>query len=80
MMRPVPLKYRFRCKAWLSRFDRVAADMNILLGLFAIGLGILDGTILIAERGIEHLPQVTRVAYVEAAATPAIPGGRNLLP
>jgi hypothetical protein len=81
MIRPVPLKYRLRSKAWLSRFDRIMADLNIVLAVFAIGLAALDGTILIAKRGIDRLPQMTRVTYVEATtAVSALPAGQKLLP
>jgi hypothetical protein len=55
-------------REWLCRLDRIAADLNILLLMFAIGLATLDLTFIIAEQVIDRLPQVTRVGYVNEPA------------
>lgn len=49
---------------WLRRLDRLAADLNIVLVMFAIGLGILDLTFVFSQRLLELLP-VTRVVYTD---------------
>jgi hypothetical protein len=56
----------------LRRLDRIAADLNVLLIAFAIGLASLDLTVLVAQHVIDRLPQMTRVVYVDppAVSTP----------
>ena len=43
-------------REWLRRLDRIAADLNILLLMFAIGLATLDLTFIVAEQVIDRLP------------------------
>lgn len=57
-------------REWLGRLDRIAADLNVLLVMFAIGLATLDLTFLVTQRVIDRLPEVTRITYV---AQPALP-------
>ena len=52
-------------KEWLRRLDRIAADLNVLLVMFVIGLAMLDLTFLVTQRLIDRLPEVTRVTYVD---------------
>jgi hypothetical protein len=47
----------------LRRIDRVAADLNVLLVVVAIGLATLDVTFLITQKVVDHLPPVTRISY-----------------
>ena len=49
----------------VNRLDRVAADLNILLVLFAIGLGIMNLTVLLGENLVRHLPEMMRVTVVD---------------
>jgi hypothetical protein len=46
----------------LQRVDKVAADLNVLLLVFAVGLATLDFTFLVTQKVIDRLPQVTRLA------------------
>ena len=48
--------------------DRIAADLNLLLVVIAIGLATLDVTFLITQKVVDHLPPVTRMTY-DAAPT-----------
>ena len=59
-------------KEWMRRLDRAAADLNVLLVVFAIGLAALDVTFLLSQQLIDRLPQVTRV--VDAERPTAAPG------
>ncbi len=59
-------------REWMRRLDRAAADLNVLLVVFAIGLAALDVTFLFSQQLIDRLPQVTRVVDVERPA--AAPG------
>ena len=43
-------------REWLRRVDRYAADLNVVLLLFAIGLATLDVTFVISRRVIDRLP------------------------
>jgi len=52
----------------LERVDRIAADLNVVLLIFAVGLATLDLTFLVTQRVVDRLPQVTRLAD---NATPA---------
>jgi len=54
----------------MRRFDRAAADLNVPLLVFAIGLAALDVTFLFSQQLIDRLPQVTRVVDVERPAAP----------
>ena len=40
----------------LCRFDRLAADLDAILFMFAIGLALLDATCLVAQRVVDWLP------------------------
>jgi len=72
MHRDPPLPNRSVPREWLRRLDRIAADLNVILAMFAIGLAMLDLTVLASERVIDRLPQVTRVV-AETPATAANP-------
>jgi hypothetical protein len=61
---------RLSVKTLLRRIDKIAADLNVLLVVVAIGLAALDMTFFVTLRVVDHLPQVTRVTY-EAAPTPS---------
>jgi hypothetical protein len=53
----------------LRRIDRLAADLNVLLVLFAIGLATLDLTFLFSQRLLDRLPEITRVTYTDTQPT-----------
>jgi hypothetical protein len=59
---------RIPIRDMLRRIDRVAADLNVLLVVVAIGLATLDVTFLITQKVVDHLPPVTRMTY-DAAPT-----------
>jgi predicted Kef-type K+ transport protein len=46
----------------LRRADRVAADLNVILVVFTVGLATLDLTCLVAQKVISQLPDLTRLA------------------
>jgi hypothetical protein len=54
---------RLSIKEKLRRVDRVAADLNVLLVVIAIGLAALDVTFLITQKVVDNLPPITRVSY-----------------
>jgi len=45
----------------VQRVDKVAADLNVVLLIFAVGLATLDFTFLVTQKVVDRLPQVTRV-------------------
>lgn len=60
------LSLQKRLPAWretLRRIDRVAADLNVLLIVIAIGLATLDFTFLVTKKVVDSLPPVTRLAH-----------------
>ncbi len=67
-------------KEWLRRLDRIAADLNVLLIMFAIGLATLDLTFFVSQRLIDRLPEVTRVVYVAEPAPPNVAAGQRSAP
>jgi len=50
-------------KEFWHRVDRVAADLNVLLVVIAIGLAALDFTFLVTQKAIDTLPPVTRISH-----------------
>jgi hypothetical protein len=72
MQRESPPPHHSQRREWLRRLDRIAADLNVLLIAFAMGLASLDLTVLVAQHVIDRLPQMTRVVYVDppAVSTP----------
>ena len=67
-------------KEWLRRLDRIAADLNVLLIMFAIGLATLDLTLFVSQRLIDRLPEMTRVVYVAEPAPPNVAAGQRSVP
>jgi hypothetical protein len=45
----------------MQRVDKIAADLNVVLLIFAVGLATLDFTFLVTQKVVDRLPQVTRV-------------------
>jgi hypothetical protein len=45
----------------MERIDKVAADLNVVLIVFAVGLATLDFTFMVTQKVIDRLPQVTRM-------------------
>ena len=66
------MRVTFKKSRWptqlLERVDRIAADLNVVLLIFAVGLATLDLTFFVTQRVVDRLPQVTRLAD---NATPA---------
>jgi hypothetical protein len=54
----------------LRRIDRVAADLNVLLVVVAIGLAALDLSILLSQKIVDNLPPVTRISYDTSPHSP----------
>ncbi len=46
----------------MQRVDKIAADLNVVLLIFAVGLATLDLTFLVTQKVVDRLPQVTRLA------------------
>jgi hypothetical protein len=81
MLRKPALSNQSRRREWLRRLDRIAADLNVILLMFAIGLATLDLTFIVTQRVIDRLPQVTRVVYADGAAASArLTTGQSDLP
>jgi hypothetical protein len=66
MMRPFSPRSRLSIKEVFRRVDRIAADLNVLLVVIAIGLATLDMTFLVAQKVVNNLPPITRVSYDQA--------------
>ena len=64
----------------MRRLDRFAADLNIVLIMFAIGLATLDLTFLVTQRVVERLPELVRVNYVEQSASAGDAAAQKALP
>jgi hypothetical protein len=58
----VTLKKTRRSGNFMRRIDKVAADLNVILLVFAVGLATLDFTFLVTQKVVDRLPQVTRLA------------------
>ena len=69
----VTLKKTRKASQLLERIDRIAADLNVVLLIFAVGLATLDLTFMVTQKVVDRLPQVTRLADDAApvATTPA---------
>lgn len=48
---------------FVRRLDRVAADINVVLLVIALGLATLDITFFVTEAVVDHLPPVTHASY-----------------
>jgi hypothetical protein len=54
----------------VQRVDKVAADLNVVLLIFAVGLATLDFTFLVTQKVVERLPEVTRMVPAQPDHTP----------
>jgi hypothetical protein len=70
MLTPRLPQARPSLRDWLQRLDRIAAELNVLLLVVALGLATLDFTFFVTERLIDNLPPVTHVNY-DTPDTPA---------
>ncbi len=59
-------------KQYLATLDRAGAQVNALLVVIAIGLVVLDMTVLLSQHVIARLPQVERLTDANNAAPAAI--------
>lgn len=55
----------------MERVDKVAADLNVVLIVFAVGLATLDFTFMVTQKVIDRLPQVTRMSD-DASPSPVV--------
>ena len=69
MMKRLSPQNRLSIKETLRRVDRVAADLNVLLVVVAIGLAALDMTFLLTQTVVDNLPPITRISYDQAPPT-----------
>jgi len=69
----VTFKKTRRASPLMQRVDKIAADLNVVLLVFAVGLATLDLTFMVTQKVVDRLPQVTRLADDAApvATTPA---------
>ena len=75
------LSGRVRRSQLFSRLDRIAAEMNAVLIVVAIGLAVLDMTVYASEQIARRLPEVVRVTYSSEPAVPAaLPAGQLMHP
>ena len=65
------LKKMRRPAQLLERVDRIAADLNVVLLVFAVGLATLDLTFLVTQRVVDRLPQVTRLVDDASPVAPS---------
>jgi len=63
MTNPLLPNNRLSLKGLVGRLDRVAAELNVLLVVIAIGLAALDMTFFVTQAAINHLPPITRISY-----------------
>lgn len=61
---------------FIQRIDKIAADLNVVLLVFAVGLATLDLTFMVTEKVVERLPQVTRMAPDTATDLTAPPSNK----
>jgi hypothetical protein len=66
MMKRLFSQNRPSLRQMLRRIDSVAADLNVLLVVIAIGLATLDMTFFLTRKVVDHLPPITHVAHDEA--------------
>jgi len=69
MIKRLSPQKRLSIREMLRRVDRVAADLNVLLVVVAIGLAALDMTFLLTQTVVDNLPPITRVSYDQAPPT-----------
>ena len=63
MINPLSPQTRTSLRTLIGRIDRVAADLNVLLVVIALGLATLDFTFLVTKKVVENLPPITHVSY-----------------
>jgi hypothetical protein len=66
MIKRLSPQTRLSIKEKLGRIDRVAADLNVLLVVVAIGLAVLDVTFVVTQAAIDNMPPITRISYDQA--------------
>ena len=57
----------------IGRIDKIAADLNVVLLIFAVGLATLDLTFMVTQKVVDRLPQVTRLADDSTPAADSTP-------
>ena len=68
LLHPSP-KMRVALKEIVHRLDRVAADLNVLLVVIAIGLATLDFTFFVAQKAVDSLPPITHISQDGPSST-----------
>ena len=66
MIKRLSPQNRLSIREMLRRVDRVAADLNVLLVVLAIGLAALDMTFFVTKSVVDNLPPITRISYDQA--------------
>lgn len=52
------LPNRQTVRQWFRRVDKFAADLNVVLVMFVIGLALLDVTFLVSHEVLNNLPAI----------------------
>jgi hypothetical protein len=63
MLKRLSTQNRLSIREMFRRIDRVAADLNVLLVVVAIGLAALDMTFLLTQAVVANLPPITHISY-----------------
>jgi hypothetical protein len=63
MMNRLSPRKRLPIREMTNRLDRVAAELNMVLMVIALGLATLDFTFFVSEKVIDNLPPITHVSY-----------------
>jgi hypothetical protein len=69
MINPLLPLARLPLKQIIRRLDAVAADLNVLLVVFALGLAVLDVTFVVTQKVVDHLPPISRLNPDQPATT-----------
>jgi len=71
------MRVTFKKTRWrgqlMERIDKIAADLNVVLLVFAVGLATLDLTFIVTQKVVDRLPQVTRLASDAAPVADSTP-------
>jgi hypothetical protein len=62
---------------FMERIDKIAADLNVVLLIFAVGLATLDLTFMVTQKVVDRLPQVTRLVDDAAPVANTAPAAQK---
>ena len=66
-------------RRWIGLVDKAAADLNVVIFVFAVGLATLDLTVIFTQHVIDRLP-ITFSVHTETPTNGMSPVGRAVLP